>query len=337
MESHLSTETELDLRSRAMSFIAIVHNDFDGTASAAVYSRAVGSLPKSVLFTEPTKLHLLLNSLKMEGVDRVMIADLGMNSSTFEKTLEGLRYLMGKGIRIEWFDHHVWREEWKDKLREMGIKVYHDTSTCGAGVIFKNLNPADEISAKLASADCSVDLWLHDNVMGEKLRRIIEYKRDFSWKIDLIQQFYRGELWSPAFDQILEDSLDRELKGFSRLNKHYRVVEVDGLKIAVAVRWKGLPDISYAAQYIMSRTGADVFASANGFSISFRSNLYDVRIYANELGGGGHPLAAGAGLRIPFWIRLLRRMGIKGPMLNYVVKVVLNTVKTAGVKKYNLK
>jgi Predicted phosphohydrolase (DHH superfamily) len=79
-----------------LEYYAIVHNDFDGTASAAVYARAIKSLPKNVFFTEPNKLHSLLASLELRGVYNVMIADLGINASTFNEIIRNLKNSLTK-------------------------------------------------------------------------------------------------------------------------------------------------------------------------------------------------------------------------------------------------
>lgn len=317
-----------------MEYYAIVHNDFDGTASAAVYARAVGSLPKTVFFTEPNKLHTLLRSLELRGVYNIMIADLGINANTFNDIVKELRRLINQGAKIEWFDHHVWKDEWKEELKKIGVNLYHDTSTCGAGVIYKYKNPNDNFSRKLASADCSVDIWLHDDPMGEKLRRIVENNKDYSWKNELIKTFFNGILWNDAFDKILEETMSKELEGYKKVMKSYRLLEINGYKVVIAVRWKGPPDISYASQFLMTRTGASVFVSANGKSISFRSREIDVRQFAVRLGGGGHPLAAGAQLKVPLLYRFLNKIGIKSPMLNWVAKVVQNVITDVGFIKY---
>jgi oligoribonuclease NrnB/cAMP/cGMP phosphodiesterase (DHH superfamily) len=317
-----------------LEYYAIVHNDFDGTASAAVYARAVGSLPKTVFFTEPNKLHTLLRSLELRGVYNIMIADLGINANTFNDIIKELRRLINQGAKIEWFDHHVWKDEWKEELKKIGVNLYHDTSTCGAGVIYKYKNPNDNFSRKLASADCSVDIWLHDDPMGEKLRRIVENNKDYSWKNELIKTFFNGILWNDAFDKILEETMSKELEGYKKVMKSYRLLEINGYKVVIAVRWKGPPDISYASQFLMTRTGASVFVSANGKSISFRSREIDVRQFAVRLGGGGHPLAAGAQLKVPLLYKFLNKIGIKSPMLNWVTKVVQNVITDVGFIKY---
>ncbi|MEM0199924.1 MAG: DHHA1 domain-containing protein, partial [Saccharolobus sp.] len=170
-----------------------------------------------------------------------------------------------------------------------------------------------------------------------KLRRIVESNKDYSWKNELIKTFYNGILWNENFDKMLEDILTKELEGYKKVMKSFKVLEIDGHKLAVAIRWKGPPDISYASQFIMSRTGASVFVSANGKSISFRSNEIDVRQYAVKLGGGGHPLAAGAQLKVPLIYRLANRLGIKLPMLNWVSNNVKKVIEEVGFINYQEK
>ena len=320
-----------------MDYYAIVHNDFDGVASAAIYARAIGNLPKTVFFTEPNKIHDLLGKLELRGIQNIMVADIGISASTFDILVQNLRKLISQGAKIQWFDHHVWKEEWKKRLSEIGVEIYIDTSTCGAGVVLKYLNPNDEFSKKLASADCSVDMWLHDDPMGEKLRRVVESNKDYSWKLHLINKFYQGVLWDEEFEKILIDQIDKELKGFEQLHKYIKVLNIQGKKIVVAVRWKGPPDISYAAQFLMNRYNAVMFVSSNGKAISFRSNTIEVRKYAEKLGGGGHPLAAAAGVKAPFWRFLLNRLGFRKPMLNWLSKIVTNVINELGFIPYQKK
>lgn len=316
-----------------MDYYAIVHNDFDGTASVSVYARAMGYLPRKVFFTEPTQLPQLLNTLAIDdGVKKVIIADLGMNQNGLQEAIAGIKKIRRHNVEIEWYDHHVWKDEWIKVISNAGVKLVVDTSTCGAGVVYKSIGKEDEVSKKLVSADCSVDIWLHNDPIGEKLRRIVETNRDFMWKEKLIRKFFNGVIWDEEFDRMLEDIVDKEIKGYYKLMKYVKVVEINGEKIAIAVRWKGPPDISYAAQYIMARTGATVFVSANGKSISFRSSKYNVREFALKLGGGGHPLAAGASLRIPLWRRILKRFGIVSPSLNWVSNIVIPIILEVNFK-----
>ncbi|BCU67627.1 phosphoesterase [Sulfolobales archaeon HS-7] len=314
-----------------MEYYAIVHNDFDGTASAAVYARAARTLPKKVFFTEPTKIGDLLNNLNLGDVKKIMIADIGMNQDTLPKVLTALQKF--KEVKVEWFDHHVWKENWKEEVKKAGVELYHDVSTCGAGVVNKYMNPDDDFSKKIASADCSVDIWLHNDPLGEKLRRIVEYNRDYSWKEHLIALFYSGKLWEDDFNEILEEMVNKELKGYNKLKKYFKVITIDNEKVAFAIRWKGPPDISYAAQYIMSRTGASVFVSANGVAVSFRSNSFNVRKFAVGLGGGGHPLAAGASLKLPLLYRIYRKLGMTGPVISYVMKKISPIIEENGFER----
>ncbi|BBD73026.1 phosphoesterase [Sulfodiicoccus acidiphilus] len=270
-----------------MSYVAVVHNDLDGTCSAAVYARAVGELPSKVFFTEPTRVHKLLKEIRLEGLSEVTVADLGLNSSTVNDVVEAVRSITSAGVKVRWFDHHVWREEWARSLTEAGAEVHVDTSTCGAGVVLKGTSSQDEVSKRIVSADCAVDMWWHDDPLGEKLRRVVEASREYSWKEHMVRKFFEGKVWDEEFQRVLEEQVDLELRGYSVLHKYYRVITVNGVKVAIALRWKGRPDISYAAQYVMSRSGASIFVSANGKSISFRSSSYQVREYAVKFGEEG--------------------------------------------------
>jgi len=311
----------------------IVHNDFDGTASAAVYSRLSDKIPSQIIYTEPNLLPNILASIgEKSNFEKIVIADLGINESNFEKILKVTNELSRRS-KIEWYDHHIWKEEWKRLLKENGVEVYHDTTTCGAGVIYKNFGKEDLISKKLVSADCSVDLWLHNDPLGEKLRRIVEVEKNVNWKNYLVKKFYNGILWDEEFERKLENVMDEELKNYNKLFKYTNVINYEGLKIVVVARWKGRPDISYAGQYLMSRLEGDIFVSANGKYVSFRSNNYDIRIYAVKLGGGGHIKAAGAPLKVPLVYRVLYKIGFRKPFLDYVSKRILEVVREVGVKK----
>jgi oligoribonuclease NrnB/cAMP/cGMP phosphodiesterase (DHH superfamily) len=59
----------------------------------------------------------------------------------------------------------------------------------------------------------------------------------------------------------------------------------------------------------MSRFGADVavIVRSNG-AASLRSRSVDVSVVARRLGGGGHPRAAGARIKLPLIVRLLAKL-----------------------------
>jgi oligoribonuclease NrnB/cAMP/cGMP phosphodiesterase (DHH superfamily) len=312
----------------------IVHNDLDGTVSAAVYARIVKALPSTVIFTEPNQLGNILHKID-KNFSTIIIADLGINEGTIKTIVKELRKLTSSGIKIEWYDHHIWKEEWKKTLMSIGVEINHDITTCGAGVIYKTkYKNKDEISEALVRADCSVDLWLHNDVLGEKLRRIVELDKSFEWKNYLIKKFFKGILWDTEFEKKLEDIMNEELKNYNNILKNVKVIQYDNKRIAIAYRWKGRPDISYGAQYIMSRTDSIIFISANGKYVSFRSNNYIVRDYAVKLGGGGHLKAAGAPLKVPIIYRILIKLGWKSPFFNYIIKKIDPIIREVGIKEF---
>jgi len=314
-----------------MHYLMIVHNDLDGTCSAAVYSRIVGNMPRKIIFVPgPDSLVKVLGNIRNGKENAIVIADLGMNSSIYSKVVSLLRELKSMNKVIEWYDHHVWEEEWIREVKGIGVDLHVDNSTCGAGVIEKYKGNGDNINKVIVDADCSVDLWMHNNSLGEKLRRVIELNRDFKWKMEVVEELYKGNLWNKKFEESLIYMIKEELKGYSNILKNVKVIEFNGVKLAFSIKWNGPPDISYGAQYVMSRTGSEVFCSYNGSRVSFRSNRYNVREIAHKLGGGGHVLAAGAKIQAPLYLRVLRKMGIKKPMLDWISRKVLSVLNDIG-------
>lgn len=285
--------------------VIVTHTDLDGVAAGAVYCRLRGCDPAGarVFFVEPDALPSLMKDLARwagRGVE-ISVSDLGVNSGSVDEIAGHAGAMTRRGARILWFDHHVWEDGWVEKLLSAGVELHVDRSTCSAGVVAKYLGGGDELVEELVAATCAADLWRWDHPLAGKLFRIVgRYRggRGYGWKRSLLEQMARGMLWSDQLQEVLEDYVDRELEGYNNALSHVRVLEVECCRLAFLARHRGPPNNSLLASYILSKTGADVVAITRGFrSVSLRSKRVDVRRIALELGGGGHPAAAGAPLR----------------------------------------
>jgi oligoribonuclease NrnB/cAMP/cGMP phosphodiesterase (DHH superfamily) len=296
--------------------VVVTHTDLDGVAAAAIYHRIVGLVPDQdtvVVMTEPYRLHRSLSSLG--EAERVAIMDLGPNQSTFEKVLEALRALREHGARLEWYDHHRWEEAWARRLREVGVEVFLDTSTCAAGVVAKYASAlygvdVDEHVSRLVSATCAADLWRWDDPLAPKLYRVVDrYKgaRGDAWKRKLIRGFYEGSLWWPDLDDALNEYLRLEFRGFEKALRNTLLREAAGCRFALVLKDPGPPNASILGNALIDRLGVDFVAiiRKRGRGMSLRSRRVNVREIAYRLGGGGHPRAAGAPLQLPLHYRLV--------------------------------
>ena len=294
----------------------VTHTDLDGVGSAAAILRIAGrrlGRDSTVAFTEPYELHELLESLEgyLERGDALVIADLGLNSDTREPIREVLGKVVARGVRVEWYDHHVWGEDDLEGLRRLGAAVHVDRSTCATGVIVRyaprvwGVEP-DSFLEELSKAVCSADLWRWDHSLSPKLFRAVgsrEASRE--WRLKVIEKFLSGTLWDEEMEKRLEEYVSEELRNVSSILKTVYVAEVGGLRIASAYKENGPPANSIVGALLTARYKADiaVIVRPNG-GISLRSGKINVQKIAAKLGGGGHPRAAGAKIEIPLWIKI---------------------------------
>ncbi len=292
----------------------VTHVDLDGVAAAAIYHRGRGLRPGAdtvVLFTEPHKLPKTLRSIDPGSVERVALMDLGPNNDTIAGIYAAVERLSGRGVYVEWFDHHRWREEWVAAVRGAGATLYIDHSTCAAGVVASRVAAGDEFSSRLASAACAADLWRWDDPLAGRLYRVVERfrgRRGDKWRRSMLEEFVRGVMWWSELDEALREYLGREFRSFNEALRSVRIREAGGCRLAVTLKNPGPPNASIIAAGIMSRFNADVVAvvrKRGSRGVSLRSRNVDVRLIAQWLGGGGHPRAAGAPLHAPGLLMLL--------------------------------
>jgi oligoribonuclease NrnB/cAMP/cGMP phosphodiesterase (DHH superfamily) len=324
-----------------LSTLIITHTDLDGVASAAIYLRLHGGeLGKdvSIVFTEPYKLHKTLSNTSRR-LQRIAIMDLGPNADTFGEITDQLKRLISNGVRVEWYDHHRWRNEWVKELSDLGVHVYVDTSTCAAGVVAKYApdeleSQTDDFIEVLVRATCAADLWKWDDPWAPKLYRIVGRHggpKGDRWKRVLVKGFAEGAIWWPDLDEALQEYLNKELNGFNKALRNTEVVEIHGCKIVFVLKDPGPPNASILGNSLLYRFQGDiaVIVRKKGTGISLRSIKANVQKVAYELGGGGHPRAAGAPLKLSLPKRLLSIFWPK-VRLHEAKKQVLSAVERLG-------
>ncbi len=312
-----------------MVFVVVAHDDLDGVGAASLLVRGLGLGLGSVrlVFCEPHRVdQCFARALRVRGVDGVGVVDLGLNGRVFRGVVEAYRR-WGRGVRVYWLDHHVWENEWIGGLRDLGFEVVVDRGTCATGVVAGYFGLRDDFSVRLVRGVCSVDLWRWDDPLSPFLFRIADAWGDERGLRRLFEVFVEGVLWRDEWGRVVEEYVNRELRGYDRIHRYLRVVDVNGCRIVVAVKyWKGPPHRNFLAQYLLSRFQADVAAiPVVGRGVSLRSREVDVRRIAVKLGGGGHPRASGAPILAGIVRKLLARLYprlILDPVVEALEKVV---------------
>jgi oligoribonuclease NrnB/cAMP/cGMP phosphodiesterase (DHH superfamily) len=321
--------------------IIITHTDLDGVGSAAAYLRIVKRdlNEATVLFSEPYELHETLGALK-ENVDNggtIAIMDLGPNRENSSIVITLLSELRRKGVNIEWYDHHIW-DETLEKIRSLGVKIFVDRSTCATGVVIKYASRLHNVEVndflkELERAVCAADLWIWDHPLAPKLFRVVGSEKgedSDEWRLTIIKKFLEGKLWDEELEGKLESYVNKELKGYEKALRTLYLKNIKGLRLATVLKPRGPPSNSLIGALIMSRFDADVaiIARENG-AISLRSKKVDVQRIASLLGGGGHPRASGAKIKLPFLVKLISTFYPKVIPI-YVTNRIAKVIKEIG-------
>ncbi len=320
----------------------VTHTDLDGAGSAAAALRAYGRKIEeaTILYAEPYNIHEKLGDIieYLDQGDILVVSDLGPNRASIQETLEFVAKAVEKGARVDWYDHHIWPEEWVRSMKEKGVNLTIDTSTCATGVVARyatslNNYPYDDYMRELEAAVCAADLWRWDHPLAPKLFRVADtrYGEDkVEWRNRLVAKLSSGVLWDDELEERLEDYVNNELANYNRILSTVYVVEGE-CRVAAAYKTRGPPSNSFIGASLISRFNADiaVIIRSNG-GLSLRSRRINVQKIALELGGGGHPRAAGARILIPLYAKLLGRL-TKKIITRTAARRVLKTAEALGV------
>ncbi len=298
----------------------VTHTDLDGVGSATGALLVTGRSPReaTIVYAEPYNIHEKLRDIKeyISQGDLLIISDLGPNKESFGETVKILEELNNKGVKIEWYDHHVWPSELVEKAKATGANIIIDTSTCATGVVLRHGSKIHNMEfskymEELEAAICAADLWRWDHYLAPRLFRIADTRYEEgkeAWRNRLVEKFVSGTLWDEELEEKLHEYVNLELENFNQTYRNTYVTQAP-CRVAATVKPQGPPSNSFIGASLLSRYQADiaVIIRDNG-GISLRSKNVDVQQIALKLGGGGHPRAAGAKIRIPLLVNIGRRL-----------------------------
>jgi len=320
----------------------ITHTDLDGAGAAAAaliaYNRSIDE--STILFAEPYNIHEVLGGLRgnVSKGDVLVISDLGPNQKSVEEAAQYIKELSSIGVQIDWYDHHIWPNEWLEAIRKAGARLTIDTGTCATGVVARyatryNNREYSNYLKELEAMVCAADLWRWDHPMAPKLFRIADTRYEEGaneWRKKIITKFSQGILWDKELEERLEQYVNKELENFNTILSTSYLAKGE-CRVAAAYKLRGPPSNSFIGASLLSRYDADiaVIVRENG-GLSLRSRGVNVQLIAVQLGGGGHPRAAGARIEIPFSRRLLGKLWRKA-ISRYAARLILRVADKIGV------
>ena len=288
------------VKSRTATVIHLTHNDLDAVGADAIHRMRFGTDGVFTIWSSVGKFPRLLSLVaSCEGRgDLLSISDLG-----YHRDAEPLVARAKKnGWKVEWRDHHRWRDDEIKKIERIVALLHIDTSVCGTGIVARDLAPDNSTAVEVARVVCDYDLWKHAEPRSAVLGQVLQRKKNRDHVRDcLLTGVFSDELIVQEYTEIkaeMDEMMRRSLQHTTILGKKYR--------IAFAPLY-GYP--SETAHFIRDekKTDIEVIISRDG-RFSLRSVPPVSHLIAREFSGGGHPNAAGGSFnfsvldRFVFWL-----------------------------------
>ncbi len=284
------------LSGRTETVVHLTHNDLDAVGSDAIHRRKYGNV--FTIWASVGKFLSLFDAVAGSPGrgDLLSISDIGYQQGVEQR----LAKARSNGWRIEWRDHHRWKDEEIRAVEKKTNFLRVDVATCATGIVARDLAPGDAVAEEIARVVCDYDLWKHQDPRSKMLGQVVmrkgcrEYVRDNLVRGTIVDARIESE-----YAGIVRE-MERDMKKSIR---HATIIEGDRYRIAFAPLY-GYP--SETAHAIRDELGTDVevVVSGNG-RISIRSVPPISHLIAREFSGGGHPHAAGGTFTFSLLDRLL--------------------------------
>jgi oligoribonuclease NrnB/cAMP/cGMP phosphodiesterase (DHH superfamily) len=283
------------IASRDLHVVHLTHNDLDAVGADAIHRMKYGKIIS--IFCSVGKFPSILDqicNIRGDG-DLISISDLGFQ----QQAVAPLKSLKKNGWRIEWRDHHRWKEAELQTVREIVDLLSVDVSTCGCGLCARDLMPGDPQAADVARVVCDYDLWKHEDPRSAILGLVLQKRRNRDYVRDaLVKGIFSDETIEREYREIkdeMEIMMEKSEKKAVIMGKKYRIV---------LAPLYGYPSETAALLRKDLSSDMEVLISPGG-RFSLRSVPPISHLIAREFHGGGHPNAAGGSFEFSLWEKFL--------------------------------
>jgi oligoribonuclease NrnB/cAMP/cGMP phosphodiesterase (DHH superfamily) len=277
------------VKSRTAHVVHLTHNDLDAVGADAVHRMKYGNDGVFSIWSSVGKfpaLFSLVASCEGKG-DLLSISDLGFHADAESIVAKAKK----SGWVVEWRDHHRWREEEVKKIEKQVALLRVDPSTCGTGLVARDLLPGDPVATEVARVVCDYDLWKHADPRSAVLGQVLQRKENRDHVRDcLVRGIFSDDHIEGQYREIraeMDEMMRHSLRQATFRDAKYR--------IAFAPLY-GYP--SETAHFIRDekKTEIEVIIAKDG-KFSIRSVPPVSHLIARGFGGGGHPNAAGGSFK----------------------------------------
>ncbi|MDD4253649.1 MAG: phosphoesterase [Methanoculleus horonobensis] len=284
------------LSGRTETVVHLTHNDLDAVGGDAIHRRKYGEV--FTIWSSVGKFLSLFDAVAGSPGrgDLLSISDIGYQQGVEQR----LAKARSNGWRIEWRDHHRWKDEEIRAVEKKTNLLHIDVATCATGIVARDLAPGDTVAEEIARVVCDYDLWKHQDPRSKMLGQVVMRK---GCREHVRDNLVRGTIIDARVESEYAGIVHEMERDIKKSLRHTTVIADGRYRIAFAPLY-GYP--SETAHTIRDELGTDieVVVSGNG-RISIRSVPPISHLIAREFSGGGHPHASGGTFTFSLLDRLL--------------------------------
>ncbi|WP_254542816.1 DHH family phosphoesterase [Halomarina pelagica] len=287
--------------------VVVADPDADGLGCVALIREARGDVeagtvdpgeefepPEGRVALLPTSPHDLADSFAAaaeylpDGVE-VFVCDLCPDEET---DVDALADVVAGASTVSWFDHHQWDPDLAARVRELGVELVVGDSEeeCTTDVALRSLDhDFDARFEDLAAVTRDHDLWIRADERSDDLA---DYAYWVSPEVYVATVRAHGADLPPIVERYVEERRIEKQALIDLAVERADVREVDGVDVAVTY---GRCSQNEVAEALRER-GADaavIVKPAGSASIRGSDGFERCHEVAAQVGGGGHPRAAG--------------------------------------------
>ena len=164
-------------KSKRTKILCVSHQeDADGISSAALIKQAFGG--DTILVDYPGIIDVLESLRNDEKLKKLFICDLGLNKQINDYFVDLLTELRKKRISVTYVDHHDIDPKVVTKLKQIKVKLIHDTSECASVLVYDTFKKKlPEHSTFIAACGAITDYMEHKPIASKLLQM---YDRQFA-------------------------------------------------------------------------------------------------------------------------------------------------------------
>ena len=176
-KSSVRKTTSKTTKSKRSKILCISHQeDTDGISSAALIKQAFGG--DTILVDYPGIVDALESLRNDEKLKKLFICDLGLNKQINNYFVDLLTELRKKRISVTYVDHHDIDPKVVTKLKQIKVKLIHDTSECASVLVYDTFKKKlPEHSTFIAACGAITDYMEHKPIASKLLQM---YDRQFA-------------------------------------------------------------------------------------------------------------------------------------------------------------